>query len=77
MTAGAGRPAVLRRALRITLAALAGFYPLLYAAERPVAALYALFAPIAVGLLSAIPGSGRRQALVVLRVLPPALALAA
>ncbi|MGW1099575.1 FUSC family protein [Streptomyces sp. NPDC002455] len=77
MTAGAGRSAVLRRALRITLAALAGFYPLLYAAERPTAALYALFAPIAVGLLSAIPGSGRRQALVVLRVLPPALALAA
>ncbi|MFE4215823.1 FUSC family protein [Streptomyces sp. NPDC056844] len=77
MTAKAERPAVLRRALRITLAALAGFYPLLYAAERPTAALYALFAPIAVGLLSAIPGSGRRQALVVLRVLPPALALAA
>ncbi|SCK18769.1 Fusaric acid resistance protein-like [Streptomyces sp. LamerLS-316] len=77
MIAKAGRQAILRRALRITLAALAGFYPLLYAADRPTAALYALFAPIAVGLLSAIPGSGRRQALVVLRVLPPALALAA
>ncbi|WP_329237850.1 FUSC family protein [Streptomyces sp. NBC_01460] len=76
MSAGPGRAAVLRRSLRVTLAASAGFYPLRYAADLPVAALYALFAPIAVGLLSAIPGSGRQQAFVTLRALPPALVLA-
>ncbi|MFE4450159.1 FUSC family protein [Streptomyces sp. NPDC056796] len=70
------RAAILRRSLRVTLAASAGFYPFLYAAEMPAAALYALFAPIALGLLSAIPGSGRRQALVTLCALPPALVLA-
>nr|WP_262346586.1 FUSC family protein [Streptomyces sp. QL37] len=77
MTTAVARGVILRRSLRVTIAASVGFYPLLYAAERPAAALYALFAPIAVGLLSVIPGSGRRQAFVVLRVLPPALALAA
>ncbi len=61
----------------MTVAASVGFYPLLYVADLPAAALYALFAPIAIGLLSAIPGSGRRQAFVVLRALPPALGLAA
>ncbi|MFJ8861599.1 FUSC family protein [Streptomyces sp. NPDC102451] len=76
MTSAGRRATILRRSLRITVAASIGFYPLLYAAERPVAALYALFAPIALGLLAAIPGSGRGQALAVLRVLPPALVLA-
>ncbi|MER7135802.1 FUSC family protein [Mesorhizobium sp. B2-3-3] len=77
MSAEAGRAAILRRSLRVTVAASVGFYPLLYVADLPAAALYALFAPIAIGLLSAIPGSGRRQAFVVLRALPPALGLAA
>ncbi|MFB8030485.1 MULTISPECIES: FUSC family protein [unclassified Streptomyces] len=76
MSAGTGRAAILRRSLRVSLAASAGFYTLRYAAELPVAALYALFAPIAIGLLSAIPGSGRQQAFVTLRALPPALVLA-
>ncbi|MFC8225367.1 FUSC family protein [Streptomyces sp. NPDC057287] len=77
MSTRTGRAAILRRSLRVTVAASVGFYTLRYAADLPVAALYALFAPIAVGLLSAIPGSGRQQASVTLRALPPALALAA
>ncbi|WNI26578.1 FUSC family protein [Streptomyces sp. ITFR-16] len=76
MTGGPERAVVLRKAVRVAAAAGAGFYPLLYAAGQPVSALYALFAPIALGLLSAIPGSGRQRASVMLRALPPALALA-
>lgn len=76
MTTGPKRAAMLRRAVRVTVSACAGFYPLLYGAGLPVAALYALFAPIAMGLLSAVPGSGRQQASVTLRVIPPALAAA-
>ncbi|MFB8209255.1 FUSC family protein [Streptomyces sp. NPDC056010] len=77
MTADTARAAaVARRGVRVAVAAWAGFYPLLYAADRPVAALYALFAPVALGLLSAVPGSGRQKATVVLCALPPALALA-
>lgn len=67
---------VLRRAVRVTVAAGAGFYPLLYIAGQPITALYALFAPIALGMLSAIPGSGRQRASVMLRALPLALVLA-
>ncbi|MGW2838851.1 FUSC family protein [Streptomyces sp. NPDC001493] len=67
---------MLRRSVRVTVSACAGFYPLLYGAGLPVTALYALFAPIAMGLLSAVPGSGRQQASVTLRVIPPALAAA-
>ncbi|MEU1090285.1 FUSC family protein [Streptomyces sp. NPDC005892] len=74
--AGAERAAILRRSVRVTVAASLGFYPALYAAGLPVTALYALFAPIAVGLLSTVPGSGRQQAAVTLRVIPPALAAA-
>ncbi|MEU3320836.1 FUSC family protein [Streptomyces sp. NPDC006785] len=76
MTAGPRRATVLRRAVRVTAAASVGFYPLLYGAGLPVAALYALFAPIAMGLLSAVPGSGPQRASVMLRALPPALVLA-
>ncbi|MGW0857973.1 FUSC family protein [Streptomyces sp. NPDC002690] len=73
MIAGPERAAFWRRSVRVTAAASAGFYPLLHAAGLPVAALYALFAPIAMGMLSAVPGSGRQQASVTLRVVPPAL----
>ncbi|MFE9380806.1 FUSC family protein [Streptomyces sp. NPDC006855] len=76
MTAGPRRATVLRRAVRVTVAASVGFYPLLYGAALPVAALYALFAPIAMGLLSPVPGSGPQRASVMLRALPPALVLA-
>ncbi|MFD3975136.1 FUSC family protein [Streptomyces cyaneofuscatus] len=73
---GQERATILRRAVRVAVAASAGFYPLLYGAGLPVMALYALFAPIAVGLLSPIPGSGRQRVSVMLRALPPALVLA-
>jgi hypothetical protein len=66
-----------RRAVRITVAATAGFYPAVYALDEPVVAMYALFTPIALGILSPLPGSGRDRARVVLRVLPVALALTA
>ncbi|MFG2923412.1 FUSC family protein [Streptomyces sp. NPDC048305] len=75
MTLEAPGAAVLRRSLRVTAAACTGFYALRYAAGLPAAALYALFAPIAIGLLSAVPGTGRRQAVVLLRVLPLAILL--
>ncbi|MEW9512584.1 FUSC family protein [Streptomyces bacillaris] len=73
---GQERATIVRRAVGVAVAAGAGFYPLLYGAGLPVMALYALFAPIAVGLLSPIPGSGRQRASVMVRALPPALALA-
>ncbi|MFJ7330740.1 FUSC family protein [Streptomyces cyaneofuscatus] len=77
MPTGQERSTIVRRAVRAAVAASAGFYPLLYGAGLPVMALYALFAPIAVGLLSPIPGSGRQRVSVMLRALPPALVLAA
>ncbi|MFJ8762049.1 FUSC family protein [Streptomyces cyaneofuscatus] len=73
---GQERATVLRRAVRIVGAVSVVFYPLLYGAELPIMALYAFFAPIAVGNLSQIPGSGRQRASVMLRALPLALALA-
>ncbi|MGW9306206.1 FUSC family protein [Streptomyces cyaneofuscatus] len=73
---GQERSTIVRRAVRVAVAASAGFYPLLYGAGLPVMALYALFAPIAVGLLSPVPGSGRQRVSVMLRALPPALVLA-
>ncbi|MFD4025904.1 FUSC family protein [Streptomyces sp. NPDC058576] len=76
MIAGPERATILRRAVRVSVAASVGFYPLLYGAGLPVTALYALFAPIAMGMLSAVPGSGRQRASVMLRALPPALVLA-
>ncbi|MFI8951533.1 FUSC family protein [Streptomyces sp. NPDC053750] len=66
-----------RRAVRVTLAAAAGFYPAVYLLDRPSAAVYALFAPIALGVLSPLPGSGRDRAGTVLYVLPAAAALTA
>ncbi|MFJ8846422.1 FUSC family protein [Streptomyces cyaneofuscatus] len=76
MPTGQERATIVRRAVRVAVAASAGFYPLLYGAGLPVMALYALFAPIAVGLLSPVPGSGSQRASVMLRALPPALVLA-
>ncbi|MGW2635684.1 FUSC family protein [Streptomyces sp. NPDC001348] len=64
------RPAIVRRSVQVTCAASTGFFVLLHGFGQPVAALYALFAPIALGLLSSIPGTGRKQASVTLRTLP-------
>lgn len=71
------RVQAMRRAVRVSVAASAGFYTARYLLDEPAVALYALFAPIALGILSQIPGGGRDRALVVLRVLPIAAALTA
>ncbi len=63
---------VVRRAVRVTVAAGIGFYVCLYGLDAPVAAVYALFASVAMGVLSRIPGTGRRRAGIVLRLLPAA-----
>ncbi|GAA3094246.1 hypothetical protein GCM10017687_00770 [Streptomyces echinatus] len=59
-----------RRALRVTLVAGGCFYLFRYGFDRPVAAIYALFTVVALGGLSRIPGTGRQQAAVILRLLP-------
>ncbi|WP_240509790.1 FUSC family protein [Streptomyces malaysiense] len=59
-----------RRAIQVTLVAAAGFYLFRYGLDRPVAATYALFAAVALGGLSRIPGTGRQRAAVVLRLIP-------
>ncbi|MCZ7457269.1 FUSC family protein [Streptomyces sp. WMMC940] len=77
MKSGAERTEILHRSLRVSLAASAGFYAFLYGLHDPELALYALFAPIALGLLSSIPGSGRQRAAVMLKALPVGLVLVA
>ncbi|MFH8927210.1 FUSC family protein [Streptomyces pristinaespiralis] len=69
------RTQAVRRAVRVTLAASAGFYPLVYGLHQPEMALYALFAPVALGVLSPVPGSGRQRAAVILGSLPAGLCL--
>ncbi|MEU9288472.1 FUSC family protein [Streptomyces sp. NPDC048275] len=59
----------------MTIAASAGFYAFLYGLDRPEMALYALFGPLALGMLSSIPGSGRQRAAVMLKALPVGLLL--
>ncbi|MEW2049830.1 FUSC family protein [Streptomyces sp. NPDC005476] len=66
-----------RRAARVTVAAAAGFYPAAYLLDQPVTAVYALFTPIAFGVLSPVPGSGRERAATVLRAWPAAAVLTA
>ncbi|MGW7342309.1 FUSC family protein [Streptomyces sp. NPDC054854] len=62
--------AAARRSFRVTVAAGAGFYLLLYGFDSAVAATYALFAAVALAGLSHIPGTGRQRAAVVLPLLP-------
>ncbi|SME90984.1 FUSC family protein [Streptomyces sp. Amel2xC10] len=71
----AERAQIVHRSLRVTLTASAGFYTFLYGLDEPVLALYSLFAPIALGLLSPVPGSGRQRAAVMLKALPVGLVL--
>jgi uncharacterized membrane protein YccC len=63
--------------VRVTLAAAVGFYLFRYAFDRPVAATYALFAAVALGGLSRIPGTGRQRAALVSRLLPVCAVLVA
>lgn len=61
--APAGYAAALRRSVRVTVSAAAGFYLFLYGFDSAVAATYALFAAVAMAGLSHIPapdGSARR-----------------
>ncbi|MFG2279818.1 FUSC family protein [Streptomyces asoensis] len=64
-----------RRAARVSAAAAAGFYPAAYLLDQPVTAVYALFTPIAFGVLSPVPGPGRRRAATVLNAWPAAAVL--
>ncbi|GHB48240.1 hypothetical protein GCM10010377_43900 [Streptomyces viridiviolaceus] len=73
----AGSVKAVRRAVRVALAAAAGFYPAVHLLDLPSAAVYALFAPIALGILSPLSGSPRRRAGTVLSALPAAAALTA
>ncbi|WP_079079391.1 FUSC family protein [Streptomyces sp. DSM 15324] len=75
LLAAAGWAGILHRAVRVTVASATAFYAFLYGLDEPVLALYALFGPIALGLLSAVPGSGRQRAEVMLKALPVGLAL--
>jgi hypothetical protein len=77
MTPGPGGGAIVRRSIQVTCSASVGFYTFLYGLQKPVAALYALFTPIALGLLSTIPGTGRQQAWITLRTLPFGVVLVA
>ncbi|MFE1291332.1 FUSC family protein [Streptomyces sp. NPDC058751] len=72
-----GRVRAARQSARVTVASAAGFYGALYLLDQPVVAVYALFAPIALGVLSPVPGGGRDRARTVLFALPVALALTA
>ncbi|MEV8532407.1 FUSC family protein [Streptomyces sp. NPDC051211] len=62
--------AAARRSARVTLAACAAFYLLLYGFDQSVAATYGLFGAVALAGLSRIPGTGRQRAAALLRVLP-------
>ncbi|MEV4941323.1 FUSC family protein [Streptomyces zaomyceticus] len=62
--------AAVRRSVRVTLSAAAGFYLLLYGFGSPVAATYALFAAVAMAGLSHIPGTGRQRAATLMPVVP-------
>ncbi|MGA5641522.1 FUSC family protein [Streptomyces cinereoruber] len=64
-----------RHAAHVTAATAAGFYPALHLLDRPVAGIYALFTPIAFGILSPLPGAGRERAATVLRAVPAAAVL--
>ncbi|MFE5945720.1 FUSC family protein [Streptomyces sp. NPDC056480] len=67
--------AAVRRSVRVTVAAAAGFYLFLYGFDSPVAATYALFAAVAMAGLSHIPGTGRQRAATLLPVVPACWAL--
>ncbi len=66
-----------RRAGRVTVVACLGFYVCYYLVHDPVMATYSLFAAIAMGFLSQIPGPGARLALTLLGAMPVALLLVA
>ncbi|MFC9389219.1 FUSC family protein [Streptomyces venezuelae] len=70
-----GYAAALRRSVRVTVSAAAGFYLFLYGFDSAVAATYALFAAVAMAGLSHIPGTGRQRAATLLPAVPACLLL--
>ncbi|MFF6776483.1 FUSC family protein [Streptomyces sp. NPDC012637] len=62
--------AAARGALRVTIAAGAGFYVLLYGFDLAIGATYALFGAVAMAGLSHLPGSGRQRAVLLLGMVP-------
>ncbi|TYC66656.1 FUSC family protein [Streptomyces sp. CB01881] len=68
-------PAVVHRAVRVTVAACAGFYTFRYGLHQPVTATYALFAAVAVGVLARVEGGARARVRTLLLTLPFAAAL--
>ncbi|WP_406356930.1 hypothetical protein OHB56_31475 [Streptomyces sp. NBC_01635] len=64
-----------RRSVRVTLVACAGFYAARYGLGNHVAAIYALFGAIATGGMSFVPGTPRERARTLLAALPVAAAL--
>ncbi|MFB7462468.1 FUSC family protein [Streptomyces sp. NPDC056224] len=73
--AGRGAAGTAGTAVRITLAACAGFFVCLYGLDLPVAATYALFSAVSMGALSHVPGTGRQRAAVMVRTAPAAWVL--
>ncbi|MGW4890977.1 FUSC family protein [Kitasatospora sp. NPDC004240] len=63
-------PAVVHRAVRVTVAACAGFYAFRYGLHQPVTATYALFATVAVGVLARVEGGARARVRTLLLTLP-------
>ncbi len=61
----------------MTVVACLGFYVCYYLVDEPVMATYALFAVVAMGVMSQIAGPGAHRSLVLLRSLPVALVLVA
>ncbi|MET7727697.1 hypothetical protein [Streptomyces mirabilis] len=59
-----------RRAVRVTLVAGAGFFSALYSLGDHVVAIYALFCATAFGGLSYVPGTPRERARTLLAALP-------
>lgn len=64
-----------RRAGRVTVVACLGFYVCYYLVDRPVMATFALFAAVATGFLSQVPGPDAHRSVVLLRSLPLAVVL--
>ncbi len=65
----------MRRAVRVAAVACVGFYVCYYLVDDPVMATYALFAAVAMGFLSQIPGPAVRRSVTLLWSLPVALLL--
>ncbi|GJF31789.1 hypothetical protein KNE206_44890 [Kitasatospora sp. NE20-6] len=62
-------------AVRVTAAACGGFYLCRYGLHQPVAAIYAVFGPVSLGVLARLGGGARQRARTLLAALPAAYVL--